>query len=669
MSIGILAYGSLIGEPGDELEQLIINRIPCITPFNVEFGRISSSRSNAPTLIPVEDRGAKVSAVILVLKDNVSLEHAKSMLWRRETRTTNLNIGYKESKSPGPNRVLVKMILDFHEINNVLYTSIGANLDNVTPYILATHAIDSIMEKAGDEKKDGIRYLLDAKNNGITTALSNEYEASILSQTKTASLEEAISKMDRLRHKHIEQTKDFKEFEVQVIELADLICEYGLKTTIEKTGFKGNNLEQLVEEHRLTFMQYCHDGFKLAQSRILKMMLEFENHRETLTDKLKNANREKQKETASRLKEKIAQIEYKEDILRHLIDCISWQLFNGQLYINRRLYQGVKGSKKLKSSNINSAILVAEQINKHPYDFALITDLSAFIQTADLIHVKETGEKIFVELKQGGKSREILKVMDKMLASEQPPGEILKEANLDINSMDQLIRNLKQFAQASNVTSILRNDKGKDKSGRDVNIITPKEDTPMFLEELNTLEKQLSTQNWAYNVVDECLHIAFYKGIMKNGGPAILEGLAESNNQSHFIVNFLTVIKSLNKPFFFLPVSKSLIFDILFGRVKFFIMLEMEKFMDLFPKFGLKAEWMTPKETMKIKQSQKNAQMFTLKNKGIKITKDGVEGNMIVTHGLLSKMFFEHIYPSYIAYSCHYYFEPKKVDEQTDNKA
>jgi hypothetical protein len=51
--IGILAYGSLIDNAGEEIAPLIVERIECFTPFKIEFARLSSTRSNAPTLVPV----------------------------------------------------------------------------------------------------------------------------------------------------------------------------------------------------------------------------------------------------------------------------------------------------------------------------------------------------------------------------------------------------------------------------------------------------------------------------------------------------------------------------------------------------------------------------------------------------------------------------------------
>ncbi|RZJ88416.1 MAG: hypothetical protein EOO20_13715 [Chryseobacterium sp.] len=655
MNTGILAYGSLINEPGDEIKKLIIDRIPCSTPFHVEFGRISKSRDNAPTLIPVEEGGASVRATILLLSKEVTLEQAKSMLWRRETRTTDTNKQYKEPKQPGPNNVLVKVLTEFHGIQNVIYTSIGANISNAHPNILADYAIESILNKAGEEEKDGIRYLLNAKNNSIVTEVSAEYEAAILKQTKTKSLEEAILQLDHMRPSHLERKQDLETFEIQVSELADLICEYGFKTTVKTTGFTGKDPSELAIRHRKQFIQYCHDGFKEAQNRIVELMLLLEVQGEQLEKDLKNANVTKHRDLIPQIKLKIRRVAFKEAVLRHLIDCIAWQLFKGQLYINRRLFQGVKGKKKLKNSNIESAIIAASEINKNPYDFALITDLSAFIQTADLIHIKESGEMLFVELKQGEKSRHILEVMHKLLDLNNSPEEVLGEAALDKYSLDQLDRNLAQYYQAAGVLEILSTDKGKDKEGRSVNIITPNENPPRFSEQINGLEKQLATTGlWAYSVVDECLHIAMYKGIMRNGGTTLLENLAKKHKQEYIVVDYLTVIQSLHQPLFFLPLNKSLTFDILFGRVNFYMLLELDRYIELFLEHELTAEWMTPKATMRIKQLHKGNQMFTHKGRGIKVGRDGEDTNLFISIGQIGKIFYEHIIPAYAAYSCHY---------------
>lgn len=199
-AIGILAFGSLIDNPGQEIYEIEIERVDCETPFAIEFARTSSTRSGAPTLIPVETGGRVVKAKIIILNPEITIETAKSILWRRELHKTDRTENYIQIDNPGPNRVVVKVLEEFKNVQTVLYTSIGSNItQSLTSELLATSAINSILSQAGQQEKDGLRYLLSAKRNGIVTALSEEYENQILKKTETKSIEEAIEKLDRKR--------------------------------------------------------------------------------------------------------------------------------------------------------------------------------------------------------------------------------------------------------------------------------------------------------------------------------------------------------------------------------------------------------------------------------------------------------------------------------------
>jgi hypothetical protein len=199
-TIGILAYGSLIDNPGQEISEIEIDRLDCETPFSIEFARTSSTRSDAPTLIPVETGGRQVKAKIIVLNPETNIDMAKSILWRRELHKIDRAENYVEPNNPGVNRVVLKLLENFMNVDNVLYTSIGSNINQpLTSELLADFSIASILAQAGQQEKDGLRYLLSAKRNGIVTELSEEYVNQILSKTETKSLEEAIEKLDRKR--------------------------------------------------------------------------------------------------------------------------------------------------------------------------------------------------------------------------------------------------------------------------------------------------------------------------------------------------------------------------------------------------------------------------------------------------------------------------------------
>jgi hypothetical protein len=80
--IGVLAYGSLITDPGSIFTAVTVGRTEGVpTPFPVEFARSSSKRAGAPTLVPVCDCGCPVHAVVFAV--DVSPEEGASIVYRR----------------------------------------------------------------------------------------------------------------------------------------------------------------------------------------------------------------------------------------------------------------------------------------------------------------------------------------------------------------------------------------------------------------------------------------------------------------------------------------------------------------------------------------------------------------------------------------------------------
>tara|TARA_R100000789_G_scaffold96033_2_gene97082 strand:- start:491 stop:1126 length:636 start_codon:yes stop_codon:yes gene_type:complete len=189
-NVGILAYGSLVSDPGLEIDAAKIRAIANVeTPFHVEFARSSSSRGGAPTLVPVRTGGVTVNGHIILV--NASVDEACDMLYRREIHQVGSARRYKEPPKGAEGRVRVKTIEgSFENVATVLYTDIDANIADPTAERLAMLAIASVNEASTG--KDGISYLIAARGHGIRTALSDAYAAEILRQTSTSSLEEAL---------------------------------------------------------------------------------------------------------------------------------------------------------------------------------------------------------------------------------------------------------------------------------------------------------------------------------------------------------------------------------------------------------------------------------------------------------------------------------------------
>ena len=190
--IAILAYGSLIKDPGVELDSLICRKIQGVeTPFSIEFARSSRTRCGGPTLIPVEVGGAPVRGVLLVLKSGVGRARAKDLLWRRETRNELTQKHYRRPTKPGQNHVLVECVEGLADVETVLFTKIGSNIEEPTPEHLANLAIRSARRTAGANRTDGISYLASVISEGIRTPLLPEYRATILRKVGAGDLDMA----------------------------------------------------------------------------------------------------------------------------------------------------------------------------------------------------------------------------------------------------------------------------------------------------------------------------------------------------------------------------------------------------------------------------------------------------------------------------------------------
>jgi hypothetical protein len=191
--LGILAYGSLIDDPGEEIAAATAKILSAgiMTPFPVEFARSSHIRAGAPTLVPMAAGGASVPARVFTLREDVSEQEARHMLWRRETG--------KKDRAPtahfdaGLNDVVIDNVADFHGIGIVLFTRIAPNIAPLTPQRLAELALNSARcaEVVG-KGRDGISYLIGALRRGVHTPLSAAYEAELLQRTGATTPADAL---------------------------------------------------------------------------------------------------------------------------------------------------------------------------------------------------------------------------------------------------------------------------------------------------------------------------------------------------------------------------------------------------------------------------------------------------------------------------------------------
>lgn len=193
-TVGILAYGSLIADPGWEIEEVQTGIIEDVTtPFRVEYARSSKGRGGAPTLVPF-DGGGQVRAQVFVV--DTSVNDATDRLYRREIDAVGSKQPYEHSANPGPNKVVVDRVEGEFGLDVVLYTLIGATIDEPDATKLAGLAIKSVAE--AESGKDGITYLKNAMEAGIETPLTAAYAEEIKRLTGAGDLSEALGRVKEL---------------------------------------------------------------------------------------------------------------------------------------------------------------------------------------------------------------------------------------------------------------------------------------------------------------------------------------------------------------------------------------------------------------------------------------------------------------------------------------
>lgn len=170
--VAVLAYGSLLDEPGPELAAVTIGRRPCRTPFGVEYGRASQRWGGGPVLVP-HARGAPVTGALLLLGQSVTLGAAVEMLAAREGLPDGR--GVVEVALPGGLLVLA--------------ASLPRNLPapDMEPGALARRAAASV----ANGPRNGVAYLRRALASGIETRLTQRYQAALLRLTGAETLEAA----------------------------------------------------------------------------------------------------------------------------------------------------------------------------------------------------------------------------------------------------------------------------------------------------------------------------------------------------------------------------------------------------------------------------------------------------------------------------------------------
>lgn len=387
-----------------------------------------------------------------------------------------------------------------------------------------------------------------------------------------------------------------QDFEEKIRHIFHLIAEYG----ITKKSLDFRHPKKITQKDKDEFLIEVHKGFRLGQDEIIKQIIPLLKEREALLKEELEAKKTKNKQLLEEKNSQKIQVEYKIRILRHFADFIAWQIFRNDYYKARRFYSGSRTRPDLLHSNLVSVLYTVESFhNEDEKNFALISDLTSFIDIGDILLVN--GSDIFiVECKQGNVQKKVFDFIDELRKDD------FDVRNIDFTDknqkfFDQVERTLRQFERGGKVVDFLKNEKGTDPfSEMKVNVFEAEKPNEYYFDYLLKLIEESKINDSTYGSLGGIIYIGIYRNTKLEPSRFVFDYIVQRIYEKYIIVDYLTILNiPLKEPLFFKPFGKDIIFDLIFERIKIFFAVNLEALIELFDKKGIEAKWLSRKETHK----------------------------------------------------------------------
>lgn len=428
-----------------------------------------------------------------------------------------------------------------------------------------------------------------------------------------------------------------KEFEKVIEQIFEYTHEYAFKNLDLK---RDNPPSNWTKEEKNKFTEYVHIGFKKAQELVLDKLLNYENDIEELKKILKQSRRNRNKIVEEDTQKSINIIKYKTKTLRIFMDFIAWQFLGGQYYKVRRFYDMRKKDNSrpiLSKSNIESVKNAVEYYHSlNPLNFALISDLTSFIDIGDML-VMDNHQLVPIEVKEGQKNKEIFNFLFK----EKIPDNL---GTIDENFLKQAKRILNQAKRGHLLYDVLKNEKGVDPF-TELKTEVNKEafEIKTYIDEFEKLIANLDVKNYSYTIIEDIISIGIYQNEVIHMGDILIPFLNnEMFGKAYPVFNYREKFQMpISEPIFYYGLSKKTIFDILFGRINIVMSINLDKFIELCNLQGLDAKYLSEEETM-TRKTKGEISSFEFEKQNIMI------GDSILGGGLIARMLFDFVRPSSI---------------------
>jgi hypothetical protein len=244
------------------------------------------------------------------------------------------------------------------------------------------------------------------------------------------------------------------EFRENLEQIAPLVLSYGADSLNIPQGAKPEEISRYANPKE--FIRKCNEGFKLAQRRLLNILISIEDESKTISRKLRESRRGSADSLKDQLKTEFAKLQFQRASFKEVANVIAWTIFGMERAHIRALMKLGMGEGYLRDRNIASVINQADRINSDPDSFALITDITSCLGVGDLIVVKNL-RKTIVEVKEG----KVNELIGKMLTEPSTIDENYHSALGKLSPakvMDQAERTVRQIAAVGNAIEYIRTD-------------------------------------------------------------------------------------------------------------------------------------------------------------------------------------------------------------------
>jgi hypothetical protein len=380
-------------------------------------------------------------------------------------------------------------------------------------------------------------------------------------------------------------------------------------------------------ELRTAVRRTCHEAFEGAQQFVGETLAKLEEQVRALEGEVRQLRHARV--ATAKLERQIETAKNRQLVLRRLMDTVLYHLLQMKPWVARRL-MSQRETQRPDPQVVRDALKVAAASNADNRDrFALVADLTSIVDVCDLVELEMVGDTLetrLIELKGG---RVNLRLLEAMKDADKSRFDGLL-AELGEKGIRQAARILRQQERLLKVRDLLNTDAGTNPlTGMDLKMPPAELEMEGYQAALGELVRRAKESSWAYVTVDSSLrlvgvtsdaldrdgfeavqHSVYHMG--RPGRSCLLKDEARASEELDAVARESTPVDLMrfsmaarwSRPVFLWELNPDSIMDLVFGRVRIFAQFNAEDFRRLIEGAGLKAEWVSRRESGRLRQQR-----------------------------------------------------------------